>query len=86
MTHVGVERLGAGDGEEDAAERNEANRAVVVKERDPRRRAQRAQDDPGVGNMHDAERGVDDEEQRHDRAEERRDARRPAALGGEQQQ
>ena len=31
-----------------------------------------------------AEHGVDDEEQRHDRAEERRHPRRPAALDGEQ--
>ena len=61
MAHVGIERLGAGHGEENAAEHDEADRAMGAKERDPRRWAQRAQDDPGVGNVQSAEHGVDDE-------------------------
>ena len=85
MAHVGVKRLRAGHGEEDAAEHDEAERAVPPQEARPgsglsaRRitQASRMCITPSAR--------VDDEEHHHDRAEERRHAGGAAALGEEQQ-
>ena len=55
MPHVGVQRLGAGNGEEDAAEHDEADRSMDAQEGQSRKRAQRAQDAPCRGNVDDAE-------------------------------
>ena len=85
MPHVGIERLRAGNGEEDAAEHDEADRAMEEQEGQSRKRAQRAQYAPGRGNVGDAENRVDGEEHDHDRSEKRRDAGRAATLREEQQ-
>ena len=51
MAHVGIERLGAGDGQEDEAERHEAGRAVAEQEDEAVQRIEGGQDARRVGDM-----------------------------------
>ena len=84
MAHVGVKRLGAGDGQKHAAEHDEAHAAVGDEELQAGQRAQGLKNDPGVRDLHEPEQSVDGEEHHHDRPEKRRDARRAPALHKEQ--
>ena len=76
MTEIGVERLGAGDGEKDRAQRDETDLAVVQQEHDRVERIEGEQDLRPGGHMGDAGDRDHHEPQHHDGAEEGRD------LGG----
>ena len=80
MAHVGVERLRAGDRQEDEAEGDEAGRAIAEQEDQPGERVEGVEDARRVGDVDDAERADQAEEHHHDRAEKGRDPRRAAAL------
>jgi len=79
VAHLGVERLGAGDGEYDAAHGDEGDERVLEDEGQGVRRRQREQDCLGVHDVRDAKHGQRDEPQRHDGAESSADDVRCAA-------
>ena len=84
MSEIGIERLGAGDGEEHRAERIQADHAVLQQEIDAVERIERPQhagiagdpDEPGQRDRH--------EPDQHDRAEQGRDFGGAARLHREQ--
>ena len=84
MTHVGVERLGAGHRQHDRAEIDEGEPLVRHDELDRIVGRQRAQDLGIVRDLVGAERGQDEEPETHDRAEHAADLPGPAHLHPEQ--
>ena len=74
MAHVGVERLAAGDDQEDGAEHGEAVPSVLAKERERMARIDRGEHDRLFDEPGDAERGDDQEPADHHRAEQPADA------------
>ena len=85
MTHVGIERLGAGDGQDDGAQRQHAVAALLHEEHDGVMRAERPQDRRVLEDVLDAEHRQHDEPQDHHRPEQGAHQRRTGALDGEQQ-
>ena len=84
VAHVGVERLGAGDGEDDRGQREERNVEVPEDERQRVGRRQRLEDLRVVDDAPDAEGADRDEPQDHHRPEEAADLGRAVALNHEQ--
>ena len=84
MTEIGVERLGAGDGEEYRAEGDEPDHAVRGEKRDGIAGIEGEQDLGIAGDERYAGDGDGDEPHRGDRTEERRDLGGAARLHGEQ--
>ena len=84
VPHVGVERLASRDDEEDRAEQQEADDAVVGEEADGVRRVDGGEDPRRVEDVRDAEHREDDEPDEHHRPEDRADARRPLLLDQEE--
>ena len=84
MSEVGVERLGACEGEEHGAERDEGAPAVRSEETNRVGRVERCHDDRSVTNRERAGNGDRHEPQHHDRSEEFADAGRAAVLQHEQ--
>ena len=84
VAHVGVQRLGAGDGEHDAAERDERLVAVVEEELGAVVRRQRAEDLGVLERPHEPGEREHREPDDHDRPEEPADRAGPEALDGEQ--
>ena len=84
MAEIGVEGLGAGDGEKDGAEGQEADEAVAGQEDDCIVRAEGGEHQWVVEDMHEAKKRDCDEPDARDRAEEERDLRRPARLDDEE--
>ncbi len=84
MAHVGVERLGAGNGQEDAAQDDEAQQAVGQQELDAVLRHQGQQDDRIVEDVQQAQPAQRQEPHHGDRAEELGDLARALGLHEEQ--
>ena len=84
MAEIGIERLAAGDHEEHGAERDQADFAVIVEERDAVERIDREQHMRIVADMQRAGDRDGDEPDHHDRPEQRRDLGGAAALRREQ--
>ena len=72
MSEIGIERLAAGDGKEDRAERDQAERAVFNEKPDRIIRVDRGQHAGIVGNMQCAANRHSDKPDDHDRAEQDR--------------
>ena len=73
MTHVGVERLGAGDAQEDAAQQQEAGCAAFHQGVDGVSRIEAGENGGVLQDAIKAERADGEEPQRHDRAEQAAD-------------
>ena len=86
MAHIGVERFGAGDAEEDAAQHQEAREAVGGDEACAVIRVDRLQHGRVLRDAPQAERADGREPQQHDRPEGGADARGPERLDREQRQ
>ena len=84
MAHVGVERLGAGDAEEDAAQDGEARESAMGEIGDRVARVEPEQHRGVAGDAPDAQQGDGGEPGRHHRAEGLPDARGSLGLNGEQ--
>ena len=84
VAHVGVERLAAGDREDDGAEDERPARAVRREERRAVGGAERRQDRRVTGDLRRAERADRHEPDEHHRAEQRADPTRPATLDREE--
>jgi hypothetical protein len=84
VTHVGIERLRPGDRQEDAAEDDEAQEAVLAKEDHAVVRQERPDDRGVVGDVVDAQPGDHQEPEAGDRAEEPRHAGGAPGLHQEQ--
>jgi hypothetical protein len=84
MTHVRVQRLGAGHGEEDGAQRDERRPGVYLEEPDRVQRVDRLEHARFLRDLTCAEDGEGEEPQRHDRAEQRAHPARAAVLHQEQ--
>ena len=84
VAHVGVERLGAGDGEHDAAQREESEHADGREETDRIERIERQQHLRRLHDSHDAEPPSVTNHSDHDRAEQCADAAGAALLDREQ--
>ena len=85
MAEIGVEGLGAGDGQEHEAHDDEADHAVRQDELDAEHRVQGEKDARIVDDVDEAAGGERGEPNEHDRPEILRDLRRPMRLHGEQQ-
>ena len=85
MAEIGVERLGAGDDQEDQAHDGEADDAVRQDELDAEQRVEGQEHARVVDDVDQAADGQHDEPDQHDRPEELRDLRRAARLHGKQQ-
>ena len=85
MPHVGVERLGAGHAQKDAAEQREGGEAAVPEVMEPIGRTQSGQHRRVFGDAADAEDGDDRKPRRHDWAEQLADAGRAERLQKKQQ-
>ena len=86
MPHVGVERLAAGDHQEDRAERDISDGAAVDHETHGVPRIEREEDTGQTPNLDQPEHAEDPEPEQHDRAEDRADAGGASLLEREQQQ
>ena len=86
MAHVGVERLGAGDREEHAAQDDEADRAVREQEAERMAGVEGHEHAQIVAEMEQPEPGHDQEPHGGDRPEQGRHLARALPLGGEQGQ
>ena len=84
MPHVGVERLGTGDGEHHIAHRHQRHRLVGVEEGNAVQRIERQQHMRIGDEVVDAQRSERAEPEQHDRAKEGADRRRAAFLHEEQ--
>ena len=85
VAHVGVERLGAGGGEEAAAENHDARVIVGRKqEHDAANRVEGEQHDGVLDDEHETRDAEEQEPERHDRAERAADFRRADALDQKQ--
>ena len=84
MAEVGIERLAAGDDEEDEAERHQPDIAVIKQKRQGVDRVDGGDHPRIVANVQQPCRRDRDEPDHHDRGEEARHPRGAAALGGEQ--
>ena len=84
MPEVGIKRLGAGDGEEHHAKRNQSDDAVLQQEIDAIERIKRPQHARIVSDPEQARQRDGHEPDQHDRAEQSRDLRRAARLCSEQ--
>ena len=84
VAHVGVERLDAGDGEEDRAHHRQRAEPVRRHEADGVRRVEGVEDREAVAGVHEAEQRHHHEPDEGDRSEEDRDPARAAALHPEE--
>ncbi len=84
VTHVGIQGLGAGHGQDHRARQGQGLDGVVHDERDRIVGGQRDEDTRLRQRVPQAEPTDDDEPQDHDRAEEQADRVRPAVLKGEE--
>ena len=85
VAHVGVERLGAGDGEDDRAEGDEGDAEVVAEELDAVLGGERLDDARVVEDAGEAGDGDDREPDDHHRAEDAADLVGAEALGAEEE-
>ena len=86
MPHVGIQRLGAGNAEEDSAEHGKAAHAVAGEQAQAVKRIERDQHSRLAGDAPNAERADRDKPDQHDRPEGGADARGAERLHGEQQE
>ncbi len=84
MTHIGVERFCAGDGEGDGAQRQEGDEAIFLHEAHGMVRRERGQHAGIVDELADAEHEQDNEPEQCDWPEPAADAGGAEALDGEQ--
>ena len=87
MPHVGVQRLGPGHAQHDRAQHDEGEQPVVQAQRRPRRSARAPAARTGCCTIsHSPSRPIDEEPDRHDRAEHAADTAGAVRLHGEQRE